>query len=100
MPSADAELASNLGVDGSSHILRKHLGTILNDVLGRQASKPELQAWFTYCDFDRNCVMGFSEYLQCVASIQEFSLAPVDPKQYTYAPSQRHSPTRESNEVM
>ena len=42
-------------MDGSTHVLRAKLGDMLNALLGRQARKAELQAFFTHMDFDR-CV--------------------------------------------
>jgi hypothetical protein len=42
------------------------LGDILNTLLGRQAHKTELQAWFTFCDFDRSALMAEEEYVLAI----------------------------------
>ena len=59
---ADAQLASILEVDGTTHVLRASLGDMLRELLGRQPRKHELDAWFTALDFDRSALLSAEEY--------------------------------------
>ena len=76
-------VATVLEVDGDEHILRASLGDMLRDLLGRQPRRFELQAWFTYLDFDRSSVMSLSEYCKATEELRAFSATPTQPKQYT-----------------
>lgn len=79
----DSNIAQTLQVDGSETILREKLGDMLSDILDRKPAKHELDAWFTFCDFDRICYMSFSEYLASVQNVRQFSAAPGQAKTYT-----------------
>jgi hypothetical protein len=39
-------------------LLVQSLGDMLREVLGRQPRKYELEAWFSYLDFDRSAAMS------------------------------------------
>eukprot|EP00879_Flechtneria_rotunda_P016596 GHRR01017366.1.p1 GENE.GHRR01017366.1~~GHRR01017366.1.p1 ORF type:complete len:179 (+),score=46.95 GHRR01017366.1:302-838(+) len=80
---AHSEIATTLQVDGEQCIFRGKLGDMLNHILGRQAKKTELQAWFTFCDFDRGCIMCREEYQQAVDLLTQFSANPQKAKQYS-----------------
>eukprot|EP00877_Chromochloris_zofingiensis_P003921 jgi/Chrzof1/1352/Cz10g04050.t1 len=79
----NSEEAAILRIDGKQHVLRGNLGDMLNTLLGRQARKTELQAWFTFCDFDRGCVMSLQEYQTAVELLREFSSNPQKARQYS-----------------
>lgn len=79
----DNRIAQTLQVDGSVTILREKLGDMLYDLLDRKPQKYELDAWFTFCDYDRLCTMKVDEYMASVQNIVDFSANPGEPKQYT-----------------
>lgn len=72
-----------LEIDGSTHVFRHCLGDMLNDILGRPPRKLELDAWFTYCDYDRGCVMHIDEFRASIDRLVAFSANPESNKQYT-----------------
>lgn len=78
----DCPLALELQVDGNETILRQKLGDMLEDLLDRRPRKHELQAWFTFCDYDRGCTLGLEEYLNSIQALREFSQAP-DPARHS-----------------
>lgn len=80
---ASSSIAATLEVDGDSSVLRGKLGDMLNDLLGRQAVKVELQAWFTFLSYDRGCIMCREEYRQAVQLLREFSAHPQKARQYS-----------------
>eukprot|EP00775_Hariotina_reticulata_P004473 gene4473-4727_t len=79
----DSEIAQTLQVNGGNSILRGKLGQMLNEILCRQAHKAELQAWFTFCDYDRGCIMTRAEYEQAVHMLCQFSGNPQKARQYS-----------------
>jgi hypothetical protein len=79
----NVKLAEELQVNGSETILRGNLGAMLHDILGREPRKHELEAWFTFCDFDRCCTMDINEYERSIQQLVNFSAQPADAKTYT-----------------
>lgn len=77
------EVAATLGIDGSQYALRCDLGDMLNELLGRQARKAELQSWFTFLDFDSNCVMSRKEWDLATGLLREFSAHPQQAREYS-----------------
>jgi hypothetical protein len=77
------KLADELGVDGSRTILRGNLGAMLPRLLGREPRRHELDAWFTFCIFDRTCTMDVDEYAAAVQQLQDFSAAPAESRTYS-----------------
>lgn len=43
----------------------------------------ELEAWFTYLDFDRNSLMSLDDFAKGIQNLKEFSASHQLPKQYT-----------------
>mmetsp|Transcript_36861 Transcript_36861/g.81988 ORF Transcript_36861/g.81988 Transcript_36861/m.81988 type:complete len:198 (-) Transcript_36861:800-1393(-) len=84
-----SQIAITLEVDGDASVLRASLGDMLRELLGRQPRKHELEAWFTYMDFDRSSVLSRDEFLSCVKNLVEFSANPEMPKQYNSKDLQR-----------
>ncbi|KAF8059436.1 hypothetical protein HT031_005241 [Scenedesmus sp. PABB004] len=79
---AGSPVAAALQVDGSSHAARAALGDMLNALLGRQASRAELQAWFSRLDFDGAPVIGRAEFDAAVSALRAFSAAPQSARQF------------------
>ncbi|GMH45090.1 hypothetical protein BSKO_13047 [Bryopsis sp. KO-2023] len=78
----EGNVARQLQVDGNKTILRSKLGNVLKRVLKRQPSKLELDAWFTFLDFDSRCTMDIVEFQNGVADLKTFSSNPDSPTQY------------------
>mmetsp|Transcript_28653 Transcript_28653/g.77275 ORF Transcript_28653/g.77275 Transcript_28653/m.77275 type:complete len:196 (+) Transcript_28653:149-736(+) len=79
----DSQIARTLDVDGENYILRAALGDMLRELLGRQPRKYELEAWFTFHDFDRDPIMSREQFAEGIDMLQNFSSNPKPPKQYT-----------------
>ncbi|KAI8465717.1 MAG: flagellar associated protein [Monoraphidium minutum] len=79
---AGSGVAATLRVDGGCSALRCDLGAMLNEVLGRQARKAELQFWFTFLDFDSNCILSRAEWELAVSRMRECSANPQQAREY------------------
>lgn len=76
-------VAETLQVDADSSVLRSKLGEMLNTVLGRQAHRAELAAWFSFLDFDRGAIMTRTEFSTAIQQLRSWSAAPERARQYS-----------------
>lgn len=74
-----SDIATILQVDGATHILKAKIGDMLKELLGRQARKYELDAWFTHLDMDRGAVMSLDEFKAGIARLVAFSASDKQP---------------------
>jgi hypothetical protein len=79
----DSRLAGELRVDGWQTALRGNLGAMLQQLLGREPRKHELEAWFGFLVFDTSCTLGAAEYTAGVERLVEWSAAPAAPRTFT-----------------
>eukprot|EP00798_Chlamydomonas_sp_ICE-L_P000072 gene72-12892_t len=79
----NSQIATTLEVDGTTHVLRASLGDMIREILGRPPRKFELDAWFTYLDYERSPLLSQDEYIGQVEMLVMFSASPAAPKEYT-----------------